>query len=271
MNSTSMENPTVDIDIADRQYTIEYQWLNAHLSSAPLIIFLHEGLGSIAMWKDYPQRLCDAGGLRGLVYSRPGYGQSTPRAAAEKWPVDYLQRQATMVLPALLRALGEENSKPWLFGHSDGASIALIYAAMLPEALSGAIVLAPHVFVEDFSLDAIVKTVAQYESTSMKQGLARYHRDPDSPFYGWSDAWLSPAFKSWNIEDILPNIRTPLLAIQGIDDEYATMEQLDRIKAAAPVCHLLKLANCGHTPHRDQAQQVTDAVLALIGGNTTML
>jgi len=264
-----MPSQFADIEVTGRHFSIEYQWINAHLTDAPLVIFLHEGLGSVAIWKDFPQRLCDAGAYRGLLYSRPGYGQSTPRAADEKWPVDYLQTQATEVLPALLRALGLSNSKPWLFGHSDGGSIALIYAATFPQGLSGAAVLAPHVFVEDFSLDAIRQTVAQYQSTNLKQGLARYHADPDSAFYGWSDAWLAPQFKNWNIEAMLRDIRAPLLAIQGIDDEYATMEQLDRIKAAVPHCQLLKLPNCGHTPHRDQPQQVIDAMLALISGNAT--
>jgi pimeloyl-ACP methyl ester carboxylesterase len=256
----------IDIPASGRRFTIEYQWINAQLSDAPLLIFLHEGLGSVAIWKDFPQRLCDAGGYRGLLYSRPGYGQSTPRAPQEKWDVDYLQAQATQVLPTLLHALGLDDSKPWLFGHSDGGSIALIYAAAFPQALSGANVLAPHVFVEDFSLDAIRETVAQYQSTHLKQSLARYHADPDSAFYGWSDAWLAPQFKAWNIEAMLADIRAPLLAIQGIDDEYATMEQLDRIKATVPHCHLLKLADCGHTPHRDQPQRVIDAVLALVSG-----
>ena len=259
-----------DIESSGRHYSIEYQWINAHLADAPLMIFLHEGLGSVALWKDYPQRLCDACAMRGLLYSRPGYGRSTPRAADEKWPVDYLQRQAAGILPALLNKLGAADQKPWLFGHSDGASIALVYAAAFPEALSGAIVLAPHVFVEDFSLTAIAQTVEQYENTNLKQSLARYHADPDSGFYGWSNTWLSPQFKDWNIEAMLPGIRVPLLAIQGVDDEYATMEQLDRIKAAVPHCHLLKLVECGHTPHRDQPQQVTDAVLTLIRGKREM-
>jgi pimeloyl-ACP methyl ester carboxylesterase len=267
MNS-AMASQFADIEVTGRRFSIEYQWINAHLSDAPLVIFLHEGLGSVAIWKDFPQRLCDDGGFRGLSYSRPGYGQSTRRAPDEKWPVDYLQRQAMQVLPALLRALDLNDIKPWLFGHSDGGSIALIYAAAFSQSLSGAVVLAPHVFVEEFSLDAIRQTVAQYQSTNLKQGLARYHANPDSAFYGWSDAWLSPEFKAWNIEAMLPDIRAPLLAIQGIDDEYATMEQLDRISAAVPHCQLLKLVDCGHTPHRDQPQQVIDAALTLISGKT---
>jgi len=259
-----MESQYVDVELQQRVLTLEYRWINPDLRDGPLLVFLHEGLGSVAMWKDYPQRLCDAGQFRGLVYSRPGYGQSTLRGATEKWPVDYLQQQAIQVLPAFLRAVGVGDSKPYLFGHSDGASIALIYAASYPLAVSGTVVLAPHVFVEDFSLAGIMRTCEQYQNGSLKQSLARYHADPDSGFFGWSEAWLSPAFKSWNIEGILANMQAPLLAIQGHDDEYATMEQLDRIKAAVPSTVLMKLTACGHTPHRDQPQLVSAAVVAFV-------
>src|SRR6202008_810833 len=170
-------------------------------------------------------------GARGLVYSRPGYGNSTPRGANEKWQPDYLHRQADEVLPRLLHALEADGAPYWLFGHSDGASIALLHAASHPQTVAGAIVLAPHVFVEQFSLDGIVQTVEHYRDGGLKANLARYHKEPDSPFYGWSDAWLSPAFRNWNIEAGTARIRCPLLVIQGEDDEYGTMEQLDRIAA----------------------------------------
>jgi pimeloyl-ACP methyl ester carboxylesterase len=137
---------------------LEYQWLNADQSDAPVAVFLHEGLGSIAMWKDWPQKLCEQLGFRGLVYSRPGYGGSTPRAAQTKWPVDYMQRQAHDVLPALLDVLAMDNAeraRMWVIGHSDGGSIALLYAAAFPHALGGVIAIAPHVFVEDMSVNAI--------------------------------------------------------------------------------------------------------------------
>lgn len=262
-----MKSQYIDIELPHRSFTLEYQWINPHLHDAPLLVFLHEGLGSVAMWKDYPQRLCDAGHFRGLMYSRPGYGRSTPRPASEKWPLDYLQQQAVQVLPAFLQAVGVGDAKPWLFGHSDGASIALVYAATYPAALSGAVLLAPHVFVEEKSLQGIVRTLKLYRTTGLKRSLARYHADPDSGFFGWSDAWLSAEFKSWNIEDILPNIRAPLLVIQGHDDEYATMEQLDRIEAAVPSATMLKLAACGHSPHKDQPKAVGDAVLAFVANH----
>ncbi|HEX7643685.1 MAG TPA: alpha/beta hydrolase [Burkholderiaceae bacterium] len=251
------------------EVSIEYRLLNAQAGNAaglPLIIFLHEGLGSIALWRDFPQRLCDAAGMRGLVYSRPGYGNSTPRPPEVTWRPDYLHRQADEVLPALLRTLALDAKPYWLFGHSDGASIALLHAASHAPAVAGAIVLAPHVFVERISLDGIARTVRNYEDGGLKANLARYHKEPDSPFYGWSEAWLSPAFRDWNIEAETGCIRCPLLVIQGEDDEYGTMEQLDRIAAAQPHCRLLKLAQCGHIPQRDKPDEVIAAALALMHG-----
>ncbi len=254
---------TAFVELALRTVNIEYQWLNSYLSDAPLLIFLHEGLGSIAMWRDFPQRLCDAAGMRGLVYSRPGYGKSTPRQTEEKWQPDYLQHEADVVLPALLRTLNVAQPY-WLFGHSDGASIALLHAATHASSTSGAIVLAPHVFVEQMSLDGIVRTVENYRNGSLRNNLARYHDQPDSPFYGWSDAWLSPAFRDWNIDAQVAQITRPLLVIQGEDDEYGTTEQLDRIEAVVPHCRLLKLAQCGHIPHRDKPDEVIAATVALM-------
>ncbi|HEX8955457.1 MAG TPA: alpha/beta hydrolase, partial [Burkholderiaceae bacterium] len=235
---------------------------------APLIVFLHEGLGSIALWRDFPQRLCDAAGMRGLVYSRPGYGNSTPRPPEVKWRPDYLHKQADAVLPALLRALALDDKPYWLFGHSDGASISLLHAASHPQAVAGAIVLAPHVFVEQMSLDGIARTVESYQAGGLKANLARYHKEPDSPFYGWSDAWSSPAFRTWNIEAETARIRCPLLVIQGEEDEYGTMEQVDRIAAVQPHCRLLKLPRCGHIPQKDRPDAVIAATLALVRNET---
>ena len=146
-----MTSAFADIDWQGRPVRIEHALLGAGRADAPLLVFLHEGLGSLSMWRDFPERLCDAAGARGLVYSRPGYGRSTLRAAGERWAPDFMHRQALDVLPALLGALGLANERPWLFGHSDGGSIALLYAAHRPQALSGAVVLAPHILVEDLS------------------------------------------------------------------------------------------------------------------------
>jgi pimeloyl-ACP methyl ester carboxylesterase len=244
------------LDGAGGTLRIEYEWVGAQ--GAPVMVFLHEGLGSVAMWRDFPARLCEAAGLRGLVYSRPGYGQSTPRPADERWQPDFMHRQAREVLPALLRTLGIE--KPWLFGHSDGGSIALLHAAAFPEALRGAVVLAPHILVEDVSVTSIEKAREAYLRTDLKQKLSRYHADPDSAFWGWNDVWLSPAFRPWSIEAEIRTIRCPLLAIQGLDDEYGTLEQIRGIARRVPQAQLLELPQCGHSPHKDQPEAVIGAV-----------
>ena len=244
----------VDLDWAGSPVRIEHQWINRERTAAPLIVFLHEGLGSLSMWKDFPQHLCDAAGCQGLVYSRPGYGRSTPRAVEEAWGLDFMHRQAQQVLPAFLEALGLDAAadKPWLLGHSDGGSISLLYAASHPQKIAGAIVLAPHIFVEDLSVSSIVKARNAYLQTDLRQRLARHHDDPDSAFWGWNDIWLKPAFKHWSIEEEISAIGCPLLAVQGLDDEYGTLAQIRGIALRAPQTELLEMADCGHSPHRDQ-------------------
>ncbi len=249
----------VDIGWRGRRVTIEHQWVGE--GGGPLVVFLHEGLGSLAMWRDFPARLCAAVGARGLVYSRPGYGRSTPRAPEESWDLDFMHRQAHEVLPALLAALRVEQPV-WLFGHSDGGSIALLHAARFP--VAGAVVLAPHILVEDLSVASIEKARVAYESTDLKQRLARYHDDPDSAFYGWNRIWLHPPFRQWSIEDEIRTITCPLLAVQGLDDEYGTLEQIRGIARRLPQTRLLQLADCGHSPHRDQPEAVIAAVKALL-------
>ena len=255
-----------------REYSLEYELIAPERAASPLLVFLHEGLGSVAMWRDWPRQLCDAGGYRGLVYSRPGYGRSTPRPPAEKWSVDFMHAQAREVLPALLQAAGVDaaTEPPWLVGHSDGASIALIYAAAFPERVAGVIALAPHVLVEDISIESIERTRETYLATTDTQGsslrvkLGRYHDDPDSAFWGWNDIWLDRAFRGWNIEAMLPASTKPVLAVQGEDDEYGTMEQLDSIARHVPHAQLLKLTACGHSPQRDQSQRVIKATVDFI-------
>jgi pimeloyl-ACP methyl ester carboxylesterase len=256
----------VDIDWAGRPVRIEHRWLARERAGAPLIVFLHEGLGSLAMWRDFPARLCDAAGARGLVYSRPGYGRSTPRAAEEAWDLDFMHRQAHEVLPALLRALGvdAEADPPWLFGHSDGGSIALLHAARYPQAVQGAVVLAPHILVEDLSLASIERARRAYLDSGLRERLARYHDDPDSAFWGWNRIWLHPPFRQWSIEAEIAAIRCPLLAVQGLDDEYGTLEQIRGIARRVPQTELLELADCGHSPQRDQPQALIDAAAGFI-------
>lgn len=244
----------VDVNWAGRPTRIEYQWLAPARRQAPLMVFLHEGLGSRAMWKDFPQQLCDALGCRGLVYSRPGYGRSTPRAPDERWGLDFMHRQAHEVLPALLDALGVDAAAqpPWLFGHSDGASIALLYAARFAHATAGCIVLAPHIVVEDISVSSIALARQAYLEADLRQRLARYHDDPDSAFWGWNEIWLHLPFQAWSIEAEIDAIRCPLLAVQGLDDEYGTMKQIHGIVRRVPHTETLELRDCGHSPQRDQ-------------------
>lgn len=252
----------VELNWNERRVRIEHQWLRREDASAPLMVFLHEGLGSVSMWRDFPAQLCEALGCRGLVYSRPGYGQSTPRAADEHWAPDFMHRQAREVLPALLQALGVDTAqkKPWLLGHSDGGSIALLYAASFADRLAGAIVLAPHILVEDLSVASIAEARTAYEQTDLRQRLARHHADVDSAFRGWNDIWLHPAFRDWNITRELRAITCPLLALQGVNDEYGTLEQVRGIARVAPQCEVVELADCGHSPHRDRRDRLIEAV-----------
>jgi pimeloyl-ACP methyl ester carboxylesterase len=242
----------------DRDVTIETRLIDGPTPDAPLVVFLHEGLGSISMWRDFPQRFCEAVGCRGLVYSRPAYGKSTPRDRDDHWDPDFMHRQAQEVLPALLQALGVKE-KPFLLGHSDGGSIALLYAASFPDRVSGVIVLAPHIFVEEVSVTSIAATRQTYLDTDLKSKLARHHDDVDSAFWGWNDIWLDPRFLTWNIESDIEAITAPVLAIQGLDDEYGTLAQIRGIKDKLPQTRLRELPDCGHSPHRDQPQAVIDA------------
>lgn len=259
-----------EIDWGGRPVRIEYQWIESIRTGSPLIVFLHEGLGSLSMWKDFPQRLCEASGCRGLVYSRPGYGASTPRAADEVWGLDFMHQQAHQVLPALLAAFNVDTvtRPPWLFGHSDGASIALLYAARFPQHIAGAIVLAPHILVEDLSVASIEEARKAYQDTNLRQRLAKYHDDPDSAFWGWNNIWLHPTFRDWSIKAEIEAIRCPLLAVQGLDDEYGTLEQIHGIARRVPQTELLELSDCGHSPHRDQAERLIATACAFIKQKT---
>lgn len=255
-----------DIQWLGNTASIEYQWIAPERSAAPLVVFLHEGLGSLAMWKHFPQQLCEAAGCRGLVYSRPGYGRSTPRAAGQRWAPDFMHRQAHDVLPALLRAVNASGPL-WLLGHSDGASIALLYAATNP--LAGCVVMAPHTMVEAVSLASIERARSAYQTGGLRQRLARYHDDADSAFWGWNGIWLDPAFRSWSIESELATIVCPLLAMQGTDDEYGTLEQIRGIARRVPQARLLEIANCGHSPHRDQPEVVIAAISSFMAQGDT--
>ena len=245
---------------------IEHAWLNRERTAAPLLVFLHEGLGSVSAWRDFPERLCNACGFRGLVYSRPGYGRSTPRPQQERWPPSFMHEQARDLLPALLTSLEVDSAAdpPWLLGHSDGGSIALIYAASFPQQVAAVVAFAPHIFVEDVSIASIAAARQVYMTADLRQKLARHHADPDSAFWGWNDVWLDPEFRGWNIESLLPSIQCPVLALQGRDDAYGTLAQIEGIARAVPHTMLLALDNCGHSPHRDQPELVTRAVTEFV-------
>jgi pimeloyl-ACP methyl ester carboxylesterase len=270
MTDTSAVHGTAlaEVRTPTRAMRLEYRLIAPALQGAPLLVFLHEGLGSAAMWRDWPDQVCAAAGCRGLVYSRYGYGRSTPRPPGEKWPLSFMHEQAREALPALFTALGidAERDRPVLFGHSDGGSIALLYAAMHPQAVAGIVVAAPHIFVEDATIANIEIARAAYLNTDLPKRLGRYHDDVDSAFWGWNDIWLDPGFRRWNIESYLDSIRCPVLALQGVDDEYGTLEQIRGIARRAPQTRLLEIPGCRHSPHKDQPETVIRAVADFMRG-----
>ena len=238
----------VEIEWRGEPLRLEVERVGETSFDVPTVVFLHEGLGSVAMWKGFPAAFCRANGLTGIVYSRRGYGRSAPRRPDERWAPDFMHVQAFEVLPALLAELGI--GRPWLFGHSDGGSVALLHASRF--ATTGVVAVAPHLFVEDVSIASIEHARIAYESGDLKRGLAKYHDDADSAFRGWNDAWLSPAFRTWNIEAEIATISCPVLAVQGENDEYGSLEQVRAIRRLLPETELLEIAECGHSPHRDQ-------------------
>jgi len=241
---------------------LEYRDLPACGARRSTLLLLHEGLGCVAMWREFPDKLAAATGHRGK-FVRAGYGgsQSSPR---ERTP-DYLRREAEEELPAFLAALGIE--RPILIGHSDGGSIALLYAAAYPALPLGIAVMAPHEFVEDVTLQGIRAARIAWQTTDLPQKLARYHHERAARVFDeWNDTWLSPDFRDWNIEARLPLIRCPVLAMQGEDDEYATMRQIEVIAERVPGAQLLRLAKCGHSMARDQASAVLAALTAFVHG-----
>jgi pimeloyl-ACP methyl ester carboxylesterase len=231
-----------------------------------LIVFLHEGLGSLAGWGDWPRQLCEATGCRGLVFSRYGYGHSQQRLMRGAWPADYLDVEAHEHVPALLRALGIDVAAepPVLFGHSDGATIALEYAAAYPRAASAVIVLAPHLFVEPVAVARIAQLRETWSDGPLRGKLALLHDDPEGVFMGWSGCWTAPSFAGWHIGATLATLRCPVLAIQGTQDQYGTLEQLFELKRRVPHAELLMLEGCRHVPHEEQPDAVRGEVLGFL-------
>jgi pimeloyl-ACP methyl ester carboxylesterase len=241
--------------------SVAYEWLGDAKSSKPALVFLHEGLGSIRQWRDFPAKVAAATGHRALVYDRYGYGQSDV-LQEERRTVRFMHDEALVALPDFLKALKVEN--PILIGHSDGASIALIHAGA-GYAVQGVVAMAPHVFIEPLCLKSIDAAAVAFESTDLKDKLGRYHRDARKTFYGWADVWLDGDFKGWDIrDDYLPNVRCPVLAIQGHDDIYGTMAQLDELARHVKGSELLKLEDCGHAPFREQPDKTLAAVTRFI-------
>lgn len=239
---------------------LEFRDIPATDANTPTLVLLHEGLGCVAMWRDFPQKLAAATGCRTVVFSRAGYGHS--EAYAEPRTPRYMHHEGEVMLPAFLDALGID--RPVLVGHSDGGSIALIFAGAFPARPLGVAVLAPHEFVEDITLAGIRAARGVWESSDWPQKLARYHHDAPRVFSDWNATWLSPAFRDWNIEAYLPRIACPVLALQGEDDEYATMRQIEVIGEVVPGTEVLKLPACGHSPQRDQEAAVLSALAAFV-------
>ena len=261
MDSTQISAPDgfEQVEVAGRR--LEYYWTRPPAAGETALIFLHEGLGSASLWRDFPAAVSEATSCPALVYSRYGYGGSD--VLTEKRSVDYMHHEALEVLPALRAELGIED--PVLVCHSDGASIALIHAGAGKWPVRALALEAAHVFVEDESIAGIETAKVAYETTDLPQRLARHHADADKTFFGWNDIWLDPAFRTWNIEDCLAAIACPTLVIQGADDEYGTIAQVEAIldQVSGPV-ETRMLPACGHSPHRDQRVQTLDAITGFI-------
>ena len=251
-------HPAGFLEIGARR--LEYRHIGPSPADAPTLVMLHEGLGSVGLWGDFPQRLADAAGAGVFVYSRSGYGASTP--APFPRGTAYMHTEALEVLPRVLEAIGFRRGL--LVGHSDGASIAAIYAGGVQDhRVRGLSLIAPHFIVEDISVRSIEGIKADYESGRLKEKLARWHDDVDNAFYGWNEVWLNPAFRDWDISEYLAYIRVPVQVVQGADDQYGTMRQVEiaQEECSCPV-EVAVIAGAAHSPHREAA----DATLAVIAG-----
>jgi pimeloyl-ACP methyl ester carboxylesterase len=238
---------------------LEAQWIGPEPDRGPTLIFLHEGLGCVALWREFPVRLVRMSGLGALVYSRLGYGGSDPCSLPRS--VDFMHHEGLNVLPEIIERCGIGDYV--LIGHSDGGSIALIHAGGNPgPGLKGVITLAAHVFCEDLTRQSIEAARRRFLSGSLEALLIRYHgENTHCAFWGWNDVWLHPDFKRWNIENFLPAIRVPLLAIQGERDPYGTMAQVDAIKSrAGSSVTLERIDGCGHAPHVEKTETVANAI-----------
>lgn len=243
------------IDLEIKQVGLEFS--QTRLAS---LVFLHEGLGSVSMWRDWPAQLCQASGRTGWIYSRQGYGRSKSGAHQRtSTPLSprYMHHEALDVLPAIVQALSIK--APVLIGHSDGGTIALLYSSQHPT--SGCIVMAPHILIEEISINAIKKTRMEFENGNLRQALNKYHEDVDGAFWQWNNVWLSSAFASFDIRPECRNIKTPILAIQGDSDPYGTLAQINQIKPKEGNIQREVLSNCGHSPHKDQSDACMQTIV----------
>ena len=236
-------------------HRLEATSIPARDDGLPTIVMLHEGLGSMAHWKDFPTLLSQATGAGIFLYSRYGHGGSDP--LREPRSVSYMHHEAE-VLPEILRQANIE--QPLLLGHSDGASIAILYAGMFPGSAAGLILEAPHVFVEEITVSSIAKVRVLYQNTNLRQRLGRYHVEVDSLFWGWNNVWLDPRFREWNIEPFLDSIRCPVLVLQGAQDEYGTTRQIEAIQRKIPAANAIVFDACKHAPHRDRLEDTLAAI-----------
>lgn len=229
---------------------------------APALVLLHQGLGCVDLWRKFPQDLAAATGLAVLAYSRRGYGGSDPYALP--WSGRYMHDEALEMLPAVLEAAGI--GRHILYGHSDGASISLVYAGAERVGLMGVVAEAPHVFVEQINVDNVAKVRKEYQNEGLRPRLAKFHGDNvDNAFYGWSGAWLSEDFNDWDLREYLPAISVPVLVIQGEGDEYGTIAQCREIaELVGGEAKVLMLPDCGHAPHSEQAEAVVGAVAQFV-------
>ena len=251
--------------------SIEAAWVGVADPAAPVMVFVHCGLGSVAMWNDFPHRLCTSLHMRGLVYSRPGFGRSSPlNPALTELPPHFMHQHAHEVLPLVLEAAGIAAEQPiWLVGHNEGATMALLHAAQYPERMAGVVALAPRIVVEGLTQRYLRMARQRYEQSaedksaeSLRKGgglharMALGHDQPEAVFTSWNQTWLSPEMSHWSVERELSSIACPVLAVQGLDDEFGTLEQIRGVARRVPTTRLSELMNCGHEPHLDQPEAV---------------
>lgn len=242
---------------------LEYRWIGRQLAGQPVLVFLHEGLGCVNLWRDFPDKLSYATGLPAFVYSRKGYGDSVHQEQPRT--MDFMHIEGINVLPMVLEEAGIESAI--LIGHSDGASIAIIHTGNSDDdRIKGLILEAPHLFVEQKTIKGIRQTKTMYKQGNLRNRLKRYHgENVDSAFWGWIQIWLNPAFESWNIEEYVPRISVPTMIVQGCADEYGTDAHIEALKSLLPgTVEIVELPDCGHSPHIEKAKDTLEAMTNFI-------